>query len=173
MVSSAETSPILVKQHIFWYNLGFPKPLKGNQVRHILIITIIILVFLVSYFLSISLEIKEQVTVTLPNGTKYVGEWKDGEQNGQGTSTFSDGRKYEGEFKYGVFHGQGTLTYPNGDKYVGEWKDGFPNGQGTETYPNGGKYVGSWKGGLKWNGTYYDQNGNITGKYVNGEWIKQ
>ena len=50
---------------------------------------------------------------------------------------------------------------------------GCVKNQGTETYPNGGKYVGSWKGGLKWNGTYYDQNGNITGKYVNGEWIKQ
>ena len=81
--------------------------------------------------------------------------------------------KYKGEIKNNNPDGKGTSTYPNGDKYVGEWKDGFPNGQGTETYPNGGKYVGSWKGGLKWNGTYYDQNGNITGKYVNGEWIKQ
>ena len=57
--------------------------------------------------------------------------------------------------------------------YEGEYKDGEHHGQGTETYPNGGKYVGSWKGGLKWNGTYYDHNGNITGKYVNGVWIKQ
>ena len=45
-----QPSHFLVKHHIFWYNLGFPKPLKGNQVRHILIITIIILVFLVSYW---------------------------------------------------------------------------------------------------------------------------
>jgi len=104
---------------------------------------------------------------------KYEGEIKNGFPNGQGTLTLSDGEKYVGEFTYGVFHGQGILTYPNGDKYGGEWKDGFPNGQGTETYPNGGKYLGSWKGGLKWNGIYYDQNGNITGKYVNGKWIKQ
>ena len=81
--------------------------------------------------------------------------------------------EYVGEYKDGERHGQGTYTWSDGQKYVGEWKDGFPNGQGTETYPNGGKYVGSWKGGLKWNGTYYDQNGNITGKYVNGVWIKQ
>ena len=85
------------------------------------------------------------MTVTLPNGTKYVGEWKDGEQNGQGTSTFSDGRKYEGEFKYGVFHGQGTFTLPTGEKYEGEWKDGKP-----------------------WNLTIYDKNENITGKWENG-----
>ena len=92
---------------------------------------------------------------------------------GRGKYIYPHGGKYEGDWRNGKYNGQGTLTYPNGDKYVGEWKDGFPNGQGTETYPNGGKYVGSWKGGLKWNGTYYDQNGNITGKYVNGGWIKQ
>ncbi len=80
-----QPSHFLVKNHIFWYNLGSPKPLIGNQVRHILIITIIILVFLVSYFLSISLEIKEQVNVTLPNGTRYVGDYMDGLLNGQGT----------------------------------------------------------------------------------------
>ncbi len=41
--------------------------------------------FFVSFFLSISLEIKEQVNVTLPNGTRYVGEYMDGLLNGQGT----------------------------------------------------------------------------------------
>ncbi len=45
----------------------------------------IILIFFVSFFLSISLEIKEQVNVTLPNGTEYVGEYMDGLLNGQGT----------------------------------------------------------------------------------------
>lgn len=46
---------------------------------------IIILIFFVSFFLSISLEIKEQVNVTLPNGTEYVVEYMDGLLNGQGT----------------------------------------------------------------------------------------
>ena len=45
----------------------------------------IILNFFVSFFLSISLEIKKQVNVTLPNGTEYVGEYMDGLLNGQGT----------------------------------------------------------------------------------------
>ena len=81
--------------------------------------------------------------------------------------------KYKGDVKNGKPNGLGILTYLTGRKYVGSWKDGKQNGQGTETYPNGGKYLGSWKGGLKWNGTYYDQNGNITGKYVNGGWLKQ
>jgi len=36
-------SPILVKHHIFWYNLGFPNPLIGNQVKHLLILLSILL----------------------------------------------------------------------------------------------------------------------------------
>ena len=32
---------------------------------------------------------------------KYVGEYKDGKRNGQGTQTRLDGRKYVGEYKDG------------------------------------------------------------------------
>ena len=32
---------------------------------------------------------------------KYVGEYKDGKRNGQGTQTWLDGRKYVGEYKNG------------------------------------------------------------------------
>ena len=65
---------------------------------------------------------------TQPNGTKYVGEYKDGKR-----------------------HGQGTFTHTDGGKFVGEWKDDKPNGQGTFTHYTGKKYVGEWKDGkLKW-----------------------
>ena len=84
-----------------------------------------------------------------------------------------DFSKYEGEIKNGVPNGQGTETFPDGREYVGEWKDGKPNGQGTETYPSGDKYVGEYKDGKKWNGTSYYKNGNIIGKFVNGEVIYQ
>jgi len=55
---------------------------------------------------------------------EYVGEYKDGKRNGQGTFTYLDGRKYEGELKYGVLHGHGTWTSSDGKKYVGKWKNG-------------------------------------------------
>ena len=45
-------------------------------------------------------------------------------KNGQGAETYPDGTTYVGEFKNGEFHGQGTHTDPDGTKYVGEWKDG-------------------------------------------------
>ena len=40
------------------------------------------------------------------------------------TQTYQDGTKYVGEFKNGKRHGHGTLTYSDGAKYVGEYKDG-------------------------------------------------
>ena len=76
---------------------------------------------------------------------KYVGEIENGKPNGQGTETFPDGQKYEGEWKNGKYHGQGNLTSSDGRKYVGEFKDGE-----------------------EWNGTEYDKNRIIIGKYVYG-----
>ena len=86
-----------------------------------------------------------QGTYIFPDGGKYVGELKDGKLNGQGTYTFADGYKYVGEWKDGKRNGQGTETYANGSEYVGEYKDDKKNGQGTETFYNGHKYVGEYK----------------------------
>ena len=128
------------------------------------------------------------------NGTKYMGEWKDGKKHGQGTFIYGKGKwegdKYEGEFKVGYRNGQGTYTWSDGDKYVGEFKVDKPNGQGTYTWsdgrkyegefkegkkhgqgtytlPNGSKYVGEWRENKSWKGTEYDKNGNVIGKFVN------
>jgi hypothetical protein len=80
-------------------------------------------------------------------GTLSV-EWKGGKIQGKGTSTFADGSKYVGELKDGkLFHGQGTLTFSDGSTYVGEWKNGKRNGQGTMTYLNGERQVGEFKDG--------------------------
>ncbi len=66
---------------------------------------------------------------------------------------------------------QGTQTSSEGWKYEGKWKDGRKNGQGTETYPSGRKYEGEWKNNKPWEGTLYDKNENIIGKWING--VKQ
>ena len=79
--------------------------------------------------------------------------------------------KYVGEYKDGKRNGQGTITWSDGKKYVGEWKNGKRNGQGTQTWLDGRKYVGEYKDGKTWNGTGYDKNGNIQVKFVNG--VKQ
>ena len=76
------------------------------------------------------------------NGSKYVGEWKEGKYHGQGTYTFANGSKYVGEWKEGEYHGEGTSTHSNGDKYVGEWKESKYHGYGTYTSADGT----SWRG---------------------------
>tara|TARA_Y100001978_G_C23649373_1_gene412557 strand:- start:727 stop:1314 length:588 start_codon:yes stop_codon:yes gene_type:complete len=94
----------------------------------------------------------------------YVGEFKDGKRNGQGTYTWANdpykGDKYVGEYKDDKRNGQGTETYANGAKYVGEYKDDKKNGQGTHTWPSGQKYVGEFKDGKKnGRGIYYLPDG--------------
>jgi len=103
---------------------------------------------------------------------KYVGEWKDGEYNGQGTMTYRDGRKYVGEFKDDKINGQGTETFADGRKYVGEWKDDKENGDGTGTYADRQNYVGEWRDG-KLNGqgtiTYRDRR-KYVGEFKDGRY---
>ena len=74
--------------------------------------------------------------------------------------TWSDGSKYVGEFKEGLPNGQGTLTSTDGRKYVGKFKDRKKHGQGTETFPDGTKYEWEYKNGRLSN-TVYDRNGKI------------
>lgn len=42
---------------------------------------------------------------------------------GQGIQIYADGSKYIGQFKNGLSEGQGQLIFPNGEKYVGEFKN--------------------------------------------------
>jgi len=85
------------------------------------------------------------------NGDKYVGEWKDDKQHGQGTYTFGPGEfygdVYVGEYKDGMYHGQGTYTFASGDKYVGEFKDNLWHGQGTYTFADGERWNGYFMNG--------------------------
>ena len=78
---------------------------------------------------------------------KYVGEFKNGVADGQGTFTFPSGGTYEGENKGGLANGKGTHTKANGEKYVGEFRDDRYNGQGTYTYPDGTVKEGIWENG--------------------------
>jgi len=80
-----------------------------------------------------------------------------------------DGGNYFGESKNGKPNGQGTMTLTDGTKYIGEWKDGKPNGQGTEIITDGSKFVGEFKDDSFLNGTFYDKEGNIKSKMLNGK----
>ena len=81
---------------------------------------------------------------------------------------------------YGLTNCQGTITYnitkKNCEKYlaekqVGEFRNGYLHGQGTVYFLGviKSKFVGLFIEGRYWNGTEYDENGNILRKKVNGK----
>ena len=76
-------------------------------------------------------------TDNYPSGSRYIGEWKDGKEHGQGIFIWADGEEYIGQWRNGEKHGQGTYTYPSGAKIVGEWAKGELNGYAVEYNADG------------------------------------
>ncbi len=116
-----------------------PSCLFASRLYMLTIVSFVVLCF------AGGVAMAESGTLTFPDGSKYVGEHKDGIPNGQGTFIWPNGNKYAGGLMDGKFNGQGTYTRPNGHKYVGKWKEDKRNGQGTRTCPDCGKYEGEWK----------------------------
>ncbi|MCU0847137.1 MAG: hypothetical protein MUD12_04550 [Spirochaetes bacterium] len=113
--------------------------------------------------------INGQGSFTTIDGSKFIGQWKNGKPNGQMTYTNTVGDKYIGQYKDGVRNGKGTFIDHYGDSYVGQWKDGKYNGQGELTNPNG-KYVGQFKDGKRHGqGTLYIYGPRGT-KLMKGRW---
>jgi len=48
-----------------------------------------------------------------------LGNGRMGKQNGQGTLTLPDGENYVGEFSNGELNGQGAYTWSNGNEVCG------------------------------------------------------
>ena len=91
-------------------------------------------------------------TKTYSDGIKYVGEFKDGNPNGQGTEISADEEKiYVGNWKEGVKHGLG--------KQIRSWNRIESNSEETDTEFRIGELkdtefrIGEWKDGEFFNGT--------------------
>jgi hypothetical protein len=80
-------------------------------------------------------QITSMANSNLPLCTgSYSSRWS----NCVGTFTSNYGDKYVGEFKDGKFNGQGSYISANSrDKYFGEFRDGSFNGQGIRIFANG------------------------------------
>lgn len=103
-------------------------------------------------------------TYYAPDGSTYVGEWKDGKREGRGTYTYPNGDYYEGEWKENKFDGFGRMfinvTPPkvlprrlnvkksvpvrlkHELRYEGNWEKGEKSGFGVYFYQNGERYEG-------------------------------
>ena len=90
---------------------------------------------------------KRKMEETWWDGSKYIGDEREGEMHGQGIFTQMDGTKYVGLFKNGLRHGYGTYTWPDGSEYIGEWLDNEENGPGIYTQADGEVFDGFWENG--------------------------
>lgn len=59
---------------------------------------------------------------------------------------YTDGSKYVGETKDGKRHGYGIYIWKNGDVWYGPWEDGMRKGYGIKMYYNGSIKYGRWTG---------------------------
>ena len=113
-------------------------------------------------------------TASFDNGNRYVGEFKNGEYNGQGTFTTANGDKFVGEWMNGHIEGRGTEFLANGDTYVGKWDRGMLR-QGTVTFAQGGNYVGELRDGKpNGQGTLFASNGSVINKgiWADGKFVR-
>lgn len=87
---------------------------------------------------------EERREVTLPNGSRYMGEWSisTNKREGRGVQEWPDGSIYEGWWKNDMFHGHGRLIKSDLDVYVGEWKEDKAHGEGKFIHSNGATYIG-------------------------------
>lgn len=113
--------------------------------------------------------------VNSPTGVlRYVGEFKDDQYEGRGTLELSGGWRYEGDFKANQLDGHGTFVMPDGRKYVGQFgRDNF-NGKGTLTYQDGRRYVGEFKDDeYHGTGTEFAADGTVlqTGQWERGRLV--
>ena len=84
--------------------------------------------------------------VVAATGSVFVGEWVNGEPEGDAEVTFQNGEKYSGQVaRGGVFQGKGTYAWPDGARYDGEWLEGLMHGQGRYLYANGDVYEGGFR----------------------------
>ena len=66
---------------------------------------------------------------------------------GQGYFDYPDGSRWIGEFREGYPSGNGVCYYSNGDRYEGQWANNAPNGEGIMYFASGRVYGAVWAAG--------------------------
>lgn len=96
------------------------------------------------------------------DGSRYEGEFVEGEITGKGERVYADGTIYKGEFLQGEKHGYGEVKYAKGreDWYKGMWQMNVREGQGTLYTKDKNTFTGEFRG--------HHPNGVCTVLYNNG-----
>lgn len=104
------------------------------------------------------------------SGDTYTGDFLHGEFAGAGKSTSTDGDSYEGDFKKWRFDGKGVLALKSGDRYAGHFVGGVPAGHMQVKYQGGARYEGGMQGwDYQGKGVLTSKNGDsFSGGYDHG-----
>ena len=93
-------------------------------------------------------KIAESKIKQLPSSKKVLKDCNNNYCNvEQGLYTYRDGTRYVGDFRNGKPIGKGTVFYANGDKYVGSWDTNRPQGNGILYFKNGRVLNAIWEKG--------------------------
>lgn len=84
-------------------------------------------------------------TIQYANGTRYIGELREGKPHGKGNLYYSNGSRYEGAFENGEKHGIGVHEWTNTVRYEGSWRGGKKEGEGVLVFPDGSKFIATFR----------------------------
>lgn len=125
-----------------------------------------------------------------PDGTLYIGHFKDGMKQGIGRMIHPNENIYHGEFRDGLAHGKGAFLRNDDSIHEGGYKKDKMDGHGVENFKDGSRYEGNfrknekngkgkftWKDGSCYEGEFRhnDFNGKgevnwANGRSYNGNW---
>jgi len=82
----------------------------------------------------------------LEHGATYYGHFNPNrnERHGFGMQIWPDGTKYVGYWKNDKIEGEGRMINNEGDTYIGNWKDNMAHGAGEYIDSSGMTYDGEW-----------------------------
>ena len=88
--------------------------------------------------------------LSLPDGTRVKGKFKDNSIVGKGIYEFASGSRYDGFLQNGLRDGFGNFTnHDKGLEYSGNWKNGLMHGQGTLSIAGKLNYEGNFVDGKR------------------------
>tara|TARA_X000001036_G_scaffold350815_1_gene331590 strand:+ start:712 stop:1866 length:1155 start_codon:yes stop_codon:yes gene_type:complete len=82
-----------------------------------------------------------------PHGGTFEGRFERGQLHGLAKYVWSNGKVYRGQWVHGKRSGAGECVDAAGVRYSGEWRDDKPHGQGTYTWPCGTRHTGAFVAG--------------------------
>ena len=78
------------------------------------------------------INFNDKKELKLDDGSKYIGQARNGVPEGKGIRYVYNGNIYKGDFKNGKMEGKGIYYWTNGDRYEGEFINNKKEGKGIE-----------------------------------------